>query len=261
MGAGIPAAKAPGVPFSLSHSAPHDAYHFNMPANSSPSQGDRRPIAARNLSIIQSVARALARRRVHPNFISLLGMAAAIIAGILLYFTREPGITAIFPIAPTLLVAALLIQLRLLANLLDGMVAVEGRLGAPTGPLYNELPDRISDTAVLVGMGYALHSNPSLGWAAAAVALFITTVRLLGSSLHQPADFSGPMAKQQRMNIATLACALAALIPSTRAWDTAAPGLAPRTSIFAVALIIIIAAGLYTAARRTLRLARAVRSV
>ena len=52
------------------------------------------------------------------------------------------------------------IQLRLIANLLDGLVAVEGGKRTPTGELYNEAPDRIADTAVLVGAGYAVGGSP-----------------------------------------------------------------------------------------------------
>ena len=46
-------------------------------------------------------------------------------------------------------------QLELLCNLLDGMVAVEGGLGGPTGPLWNELPDRIADSVFIVALGMA----------------------------------------------------------------------------------------------------------
>ena len=44
------------------------------------------------------------------------------------------------------LVGAGLILLRLLANMLDGMVADESGEGGPLGSLYNEIPDRISLT-------------------------------------------------------------------------------------------------------------------
>ena len=41
------------------------------------------------------------------------------------------------------------VQLRLLCNLLDGMVAVEQGKQTPFGVLYNEMPDRVSDSALL----------------------------------------------------------------------------------------------------------------
>ena len=74
------------------------------------------------------------------------------------------------------LAAAVFIQLRLIANLLDGMVAVEGRKGGPTGDLWNEAPDRISDAAIFIGAGYAAGSASVLGFAAALVAVFVAYV-------------------------------------------------------------------------------------
>src|SRR5438105_2817615 len=43
------------------------------------------------------------------------------------------------------LTAAGCIQLRLLCNLLDGMVAIEGGFRSRSGEVFNELPDRVSD--------------------------------------------------------------------------------------------------------------------
>ena len=51
--------------------------------------------------------------------------------------------------------AAVLIQFRLLCNLFDGMVAVEGGLGTPSGILFNDFPDRIADPLILICAGYA----------------------------------------------------------------------------------------------------------
>ena len=47
------------------------------------------------------------------------------------------------------------VQLRLLCNLLDGMVAIEGGKSTPTGALFNEIPDRLADALFLVPLGYA----------------------------------------------------------------------------------------------------------
>ncbi len=42
------------------------------------------------------------------------------------------------------LAGALLVQLRLLANLYDGMVAVLRQIASPVDELFNEVPDRVS---------------------------------------------------------------------------------------------------------------------
>ena len=41
-------------------------------------------------------------------------------------------------------------QLRLLCNMMDGLVAVEGGLKSKAGDLFNEAPDRIEDVILLV---------------------------------------------------------------------------------------------------------------
>ena len=63
-------------------------------------------------------------------------------------------------------------QLRLLCNMLDGMVAVEGGKGSRTGEIYNEVPDRIADPLLLVPAGYAigLPYGVELGWMCGALA-------------------------------------------------------------------------------------------
>ena len=113
-----------------------------------------------------------------------------------------------------LLAAAAAIQLRLLCNMLDGMLAVEEGFKTRTGDIYNDLPDRVADVLILVGAGYSIRYLPGgamLGWAAAVAAVFTAYVRLLGGSLGVTQHFIGPMAKQHRMFTLTLATLLAAV--------------------------------------------------
>jgi phosphatidylglycerophosphate synthase len=112
------------------------------------------------------------------------------------------------------LAAAALIQLRLLANLLDGMVAVAAGRATRLGELFNELPDRFSDAATLIGLGYAAGGVPELGYLAAVAALLTAYVRALGQTAGAPAVFAGPMAKQHRMAVVTLAAVACAVLPA-----------------------------------------------
>ncbi len=160
----------------------------------------RRPIRARGNALMQRIAAALARSPLTPNAISLLSIAfAAAGAAALLWL---PGWGA--------WLCALGIQLRLLCNLFDGMVAVEGGKSTPTGALYNEVPDRVADSLLLVALGHAA-GLPWAGWLAALLAAATAYVRSLGGALGQAQDFRGPMAKQHRMALMTLACAIAPL--------------------------------------------------
>lgn len=166
----------------------------------------RRPIPARNLSVTKRLAGALARRGVSPNAVSIFGLAVGVGSGVLL------GLTSVLPgsARPFWIGAAIFVLLRGLSNMIDGMIAVEEGKGTPEGLFYNELPDRFSDVALLVGAGYSLGGSPVAGWSAACLALIVTYVRALGVQTGAPADFGGPFAKQQRMfSVAAVAFALA----------------------------------------------------
>jgi len=181
-----------------------------------PNNLDRRPLKSRQWPAIQRAAASLAARRVTPNAISVAGMVGGVLAGVCLGATSwVPADAPLqWPARLLVLAAAACIQFRLLCNLLDGLVAVEGNMRSPVGEIYNELPDRISDVATLIGAGYALNSHPTLGYLAAVVALLIAYIRAVGKGSGLPYDFAGPMAKQHRMAAMTLACLLVASMPA-----------------------------------------------
>jgi phosphatidylglycerophosphate synthase len=193
---------------------------------------NRRPLASRDRRWAALAARWLLRTSVTPNQISVFGIGvSAIGAWAIAMWTAPAG----------LLVGAVSIQLRLLCNMLDGMVAVEGQRASSDGPLYNEIPDRIEDTLFLVACGYAARLF-WLGFVAALVAMFTAYIRVLGGSFGLPQDFRGPMAKQHRMAALTLGC-LAALVESS---------IGPTHYCLQLTLVVVAAGSLWTAARRTL---------
>ena len=119
------------------------------------------------------------------------------------------------------MVAAAAMPLRLLCNMLDGMLAVEGGLTTPSGELYNELPDRLADLLILVGAGYAIGEvpwGPELGWAAATTALLTAYVRTLGVAAGASHHFVGPMAKPRRMHVLIAACLSRPSRPPSVGW-------------------------------------------
>jgi phosphatidylglycerophosphate synthase len=208
---------------------------------------ERRPIAARRRPIWQHAATWLARRGASPNVISLAGMGCGIAAGAALAATRVgPGWDRLFWLA-----GAAFIQLRLLANLLDGMVAVESGRASPVGELYNEVPDRISDAATLVGAGYAVGGDATLGYIAACTALLTAYVRAMGKAAGAPQEYCGPMAKQQRMALLTVVAVYCGITPAAwqPLWGESGRGLA------AAGLLVIVMGSLLTVVRRLLRIA------
>lgn len=172
-----------------------------MPPSGPDGAPNRRPIPARGNAVIRGCAAWLTRAGFSPNTISLVSIAFAALGAYALLWVAWPW-------GPWL--CALAIVLRLLCNLFDGMVAVEGGRQTPTGALYNEVPDRIADSLFLVALGYAAGVG-WLGWLAALLAALTAYIRTLGGTLGLAQDFRGPMAKPHRMWLMVAACVIAPL--------------------------------------------------
>ncbi|MFN0121806.1 MAG: CDP-alcohol phosphatidyltransferase family protein [Blastocatellia bacterium] len=189
------------------------------------SNTNRRPIRARSSAAANALARWLTRHNISPNQISLASIFFAAI-----------GAWALLAISPVrgALLCAVCIQLRLLCNLFDGMVAIEGGRKTPTGDLYNEFPDRVADSVLLVALGYAC-GIAWLGWFNALGAALTAYIRVSGAALGLGHDYRGPMAKQQRMAVMTLACLATALEWSLRGTHNS---LAAAAGIIAVGVAL-----------------------
>ncbi|NHB87562.1 CDP-alcohol phosphatidyltransferase family protein [Photorhabdus tasmaniensis] len=202
---------------------------------------DRRPIKTRNAIWVGKTAKWLQYRGVTPNGISVASVVFAVLAGLcfaVCFLIRPFWLTSIL-----LITGALLIQARLMCNLLDGMVAVEGGLKTAAGAVFNDLPDRIADSFILIGLGYGLTLFPfaiSLGCIAALLAVLTAYIRLLGGTCGLPQRFLGPMAKQHRMALITVGSIVAAFL--SQLWG--------QYLLFAI-LVVITLGCLWTCIRRT----------
>lgn len=204
----------------------------------------RRPIATRQQEWAQALARALNRAGISPNAISIAGLVFGVLAGVLLWRTGQAERVARVVM---LLGAAVSIQLRLLCNMFDGMVAIEGGRRTPYGEVFNDMPDRFADLAILVGAGYSLSAfpwGPQLGWVAGTLAVLTAYVRLLGASMGTEQYFFGPMAKPHRMATISVACVLSTFEPLV-GW---------RGQVLAVALGVVVVGSTVTLVRRTMRI-------
>jgi len=201
----------------------------------------RRPLRSRETKWAAATARWLRQAGIRPNQISVLSVVFSAVSAmcLILAATGSHSRRAVLFVA-----AAIFIQLRLLCNLFDGMVAVEGGLRTKSGEIFNDLPDRLSDPLIFVGAGYSITIVPwggDLGWAAGLLSVLTAYVRVLGASAGAKQYFSGPMAKQQRMAVMTAAC-LIAVLEVVAGW----PG-----AVVPIALGIIIIGCVATIVRRT----------
>jgi phosphatidylglycerophosphate synthase len=210
----------------------------------------RRPLKVRQAAWAGALAQSLVRWRVTPNAISIASVLFAFMGAAALYFSAGfAGAERVL----FLLLAVAGIQGRLLCNLLDGMVAIEGGRQTKSGEIFNDLPDRIADALIFIAAGYAARQHPfgvELGYLAAALAIFTAYVRMLGGASGLKQNFIGPMAKQHRMAALTVACVLSIFETTFFTAGTA----------FWAALIVVNLGCLVTIWRRTVRMARELES-
>ncbi|QOW47272.1 MULTISPECIES: CDP-alcohol phosphatidyltransferase family protein [Acinetobacter] len=177
--------------------------------NNSPE--NRRPLKVRGVGSVNQFAKWLSQKSITPNHISLLSIVFAAFAAACLF--AAPYYVGRIQFALYLL-AALFIQGRLLCNLFDGLVAIEGGKSTASGELFNDIPDRISDPLIIIAAGYSIGCvsyGDILGWCGALLAVLTAYVRTLAVSIGAPANFMGPMAKQHRMALLTVACVASAV--------------------------------------------------
>jgi phosphatidylglycerophosphate synthase len=151
----------------------------------------RRPIARAFRQTAQAPVRWCVRLGIHPNLISYSSIAAS--AAATLCFWQAGAVPAL------LLPAVAFCYLRLWLNMLDGMVALASGTASRTGEIANELPDRISDVLIFVGVAHSGLCHPLGGYWAAIFALLVAYVGTLGQAVGAQREFSGLMAKPWRM--------------------------------------------------------------
>lgn len=145
-----------------------------------PDLSARRPLQTHNSRWAAGLSKALLAMGLRPNFVSLMSVVFSTVAAASFFLLSS----AYLPAAVLWILAAVAVQLRLLCNLIDGMLAVKGGLKTPNGDLYNEFPDRISDVLILSSLGFAVSDGWSrnLGWMCACGALTTACIRMHGAT-------------------------------------------------------------------------------
>ena len=161
----------------------------------------RRPLASRSTRWAGLISRTAVRAGLSADGISILSLVFA-----------GAGAAGLLTLAApwNLAIGAVCVQLRLLCNLIDGMVAIEGGKKSKVGVLYNEVPDRVADSLFIVALGYTI-GIPWLGWLGALAAAVTAYIRVLGGTFGLAQDFRGPLAKQHRMAVMTVGCVAGAV--------------------------------------------------
>jgi phosphatidylglycerophosphate synthase len=208
----------------------------------------RRPISDGFRATAHWATASCVRAGIHPDTISYASIAAAGFAALCFWKSgAHPGL---------LFVAPLFCYLRLWCNMLDGMVALASGKASWRGEILNDLPDRISDVLIFVGVAHSGWVNPFLGYWAAIAALLTAYIGMLGQAVGVQREFSGVMSKPWRMVAlhigAWLTLAWLALKPSSLILNT--------WTILDVTCLIVVAGCAQTMAVRLKKIMAALRA-
>jgi phosphatidylglycerophosphate synthase len=151
----------------------------------------QRPIAQIFRRTAKGATNLCVRLGIPPDAISYLSIVAALAAALCFWKSGRN--------AWLLIIAPLFCYLRLWFNMLDGMVAVAAGKASARGEIVNDLPDRISDVIIFVGVAHSNLMNPLIGYWTAILSLFTAYVGLLGQAIKGRREFSGIMSKPWRM--------------------------------------------------------------
>jgi len=153
----------------------------------------RRPIAALFRRTADLAVRWCVARGVHPDAVSYASVAAAGAAALCF------GLSGPSRLPWLLVVAPLLCHVRLWMNMLDGMVALASGKASRRGEILNDLPDRVSDVLIFVGVAHGGWCHPLWAYWAAVFALLTAYVGTLGQAVAGRREFSGVMSKPWRL--------------------------------------------------------------
>jgi len=151
----------------------------------------RRPIADRFRKTAHGVVRICVKLGIHPDVISYLSIVAAALAAAC--FWKAASTPWLLILGPTFC------YLRLWFNMLDGMVALASGKASWRGEILNDLPDRVSDILIFVGVAHSGLCHVLSGYWAALFAVLTAYVGMFGQAVGVQREFSGMMAKPWRM--------------------------------------------------------------
>src|SRR5829696_2387369 len=151
----------------------------------------RRPIADTFRKTAHGAVRLCLQLHIHPDVISYFSVVAAACAALCFWKAGE--------VPWLLLVGPLFCYLRLWCNMLDGMVALAAGKASWRGEILNDLPDRISDILIFVGVAHSGLCSPFSAYWAALMAVLTAYVGMFGQAVGVQREFSGIMAKPWRM--------------------------------------------------------------
>lgn len=165
------------------------------------------------------------RKRIHPDVFTYSALVLSFVAAFA--FLRAGAHRAwLWLVPPCVLV-------RLLLNLMDGLVARELGLADAWGEVKNEFGDRIADVAIFLGLGFGGYVDTRLAALALALILCVSYLGPLAKAIGSQRVYGGIFGKGDRM-ISLAAFTLYPLFSGNLAsydWYLAFAGLAAAVTV------------------------------
>lgn len=141
-------------------------------------------------SVLRPIVRALAKRGITANQITLAALGLSVIWGVLIALTQ--GALWVLWMLPVVLFV------RMALNAIDGMLAKEHDMKSDLGAMLNEMGDVLSDTALY--LPFAMIEGVSAFWVTLFVIASILTemAGILGVVIGKMRRYDGPMGKSDR---------------------------------------------------------------
>jgi phosphatidylglycerophosphate synthase len=163
----------------------------------------RRPIADMFRSTAHGLVNVAVRAGIHPDVFSYASIVAAGISGVLFWQSlRHPKY---------LILGVAFAFLRLWLNMFDGMVAVAAGKASKRGEIINDLPDRVSDVIIFIGMAHSGWCHRLPGYWVAIMALLVAYVGLSGQAAGVRREYSGIMSKPWRIVVLSIAAVITSI--------------------------------------------------
>ena len=181
-------------------------------------------------AVVRPLERLAVRTGISADALTLLAVPVAALGGACLALSGP---------APWLLLAVpLLAALRLILNLLDGMVARSTGSTHPMGEVWNELGDRLADVLFIGGLAFVPGVDPRLAMSAVVAALLASYAGITSRAAGATRQYGGVMSKPGRM-VALGVAAPVAFVTGDSTW-------------LIIAAVVICIGSLVTLAQRVL---------
>lgn len=131
------------------------------------------------------------RNRIHPDIFTYSALTLSLVGAFALFWAGSNRVW-LWLVPPCVLV-------RLLLNLMDGLVAREIGLASAWGEVKNEFGDRVADTAIFLGLGFGGYAEVRLAALALALILCVSYLGLLGKAVGGSRVYRGVFGKGDRM--------------------------------------------------------------